>query len=151
MSSSSSSKFLKSNSPLLKPIGLCWPAVRDCLLCSRHFLRNRSQIARLHLFNGEQILQQAGTASADSDNPSRTRSRVSTGRRSSLSSNVGCVRAKARLRNVRRNDETRTPIAGALYENSAARFLEIPYPLPFGELPANCDQSNMDRNAHQVR
>src|SRR6266550_3101645 len=54
---------------LTEPCWLRLVCVCDRLLRSRHFFRH--QIADrfdFYLFNGEQILQQAGTASADADN-----------------------------------------------------------------------------------
>ena len=68
MSSSSWVKFLKSHSPLLNPAGLRLACARDRLLRSRHFFRNQvADRLDLHIFDCEQIPQQAGTAPADAD------------------------------------------------------------------------------------
>src|SRR3984893_14485825 len=103
---------------LAEPCGFWLAWVCDRLLRSRHFFRH--QIAdrlHLHIFNCEQILQQAGTASADADN-SQTHAvcRLERDTDHGRVRTLGCAGTEVGTQNVIRNQKPRTADRGALYE-----------------------------------
>ena len=127
MSSSSSFRFLKSHSPLLKSSGFWLACVGDRLLRLRDFFRD--QIADrldLDVLDCEQILQQTGTASADADDSQAhvlfCLERDADHRRVRALRRAG---SEVRTQNVSRDEKSGTADRGALHETSSRNIFRV--------------------------
>jgi len=107
--------------------GLCLACVGNRLLRSCHFLGH--QIADrldLYLFNREQILQQAGTASTDADDPYAhpfsCRERDADHGRVRI---LPYADIEVSTQSVRRNQESRAADGGALHETSSRNIFRF--------------------------